>query len=133
MSSPAHSGSASQTTPGWRFLIDENMPRPLAPALRAAGYDVEDDRDVGLRGHPDTDVWAYAQAHGQTVITYDKGFGDIRVYSKPHAGVIVGDRIDHLIPATQIRLILNALTRLAGQSLANEVIVVAPGQVRIHT
>jgi len=115
------------------LLIDENMPRPLAPTLRGAGYDVEDARDVGLRGHPDSDVWAYAQAHSQTIITYDKGFGDIRIYPKPHAGIIVGDRIDHLIPATQIRLIVDALTRLVGQSLADMLIVVAPGQMRIHT
>lgn len=43
-----------------QFLVDENMPRPLAPALIAAGYEAEDARDVGLRSHPDSDVWAYA-------------------------------------------------------------------------
>lgn len=68
----------------WHFLIDENMPRPFGPALRNAGYDVEDTRDVGLRGQPDVQVWAYAQAHGQTIITYDREFGDDRVYPVPH-------------------------------------------------
>jgi predicted nuclease of predicted toxin-antitoxin system len=38
---------------GWSFLVDENMPRPLAPALIGAGYGAEDVRDVGLRGQGD--------------------------------------------------------------------------------
>ena len=89
-------------------------------------------RDVGLRGHPDTEVWAYAQAHGQTVITYDREFGNVLIYPAPHAGIILDDRIDHLAPATQIRLILDALDSLKGQDLLNTLVTVAPGRVRVH-
>lgn len=116
----------------WRFLIDENMPRTLAPMLRAAGYDAEDARDVGLRGRPDSDVWAYAQAHSQTLITYDREFGNTLIYPEPHSGVIVGDRIDHFAPDNQNRLILSGLTSLQGQSLADAVVIVAPGRVRVR-
>ncbi len=116
----------------WRFLVDENMPRTLAPALLAAGYGAEDVRDVGLRGHLDSDVWAYAQAHNQALITYDREFGNPLLYPDPHAGIVVGDRIDHFAPETQIRLILGGLTSLQGQSLADAVVIVAPGRVRVH-
>lgn len=132
MSSPPPSGGTARTNPAWFFLIDENMPRPLAPALRAAGYATEDVRDVVLRGHPDPDIWAYAQAHSTTIITYDKDFGDILRYPKPHAGVVVCDRIDQLVPSTQIQLVLDALTRLAGQSFADTLVIIAPGRIRIH-
>jgi predicted nuclease of predicted toxin-antitoxin system len=115
-----------------RFLVDENMPRTLAPALRSAGYDAEDARDVGLRGRPDSDVWAYAQAHSQTLITYDREFGNTLMYPEPHAGIVVGDRIDHFAPDTQVRLILSGLTSLQGQTLADAVVIVAPGRVRVH-
>lgn len=108
------------------------MPRTLAPALRAAGYDAEDARDVGLRGRPDSDVWAYAQAHSRTLITYDREFGNTLIYPEPHAGIIVGDRIDHFAPDNQNRLILSGLTSLQGQSLADAVVIVAPGRVRVH-
>ena len=54
------------------FLVDEDVPRSTAPALRQAGYLAEDVRDVGLRGHPDQDIFAYAQAHGQILVTADK-------------------------------------------------------------
>lgn len=132
MSSPPPNSSTIGASPAWRFLIDENMPRPLAPALLAAGHAAEDVRDVGLRGHPDPDVWAYAQTHGATIITYDKDFGDLLQFPTPHAGVLVGDQIDHLIPSTQIRLILDTLAKLVGQSLADMLVIFAPGRMRIH-
>lgn len=133
MSSPPPSSSgATGAALAWLFLVDENMPRPLVPALRAASYIAEDVRDVGLRGHSDPDVWAYAQTHNASIITYDKDFGDIFQYPKPHAGVLVCDRIDQLIPSTQIRLILDALTQLAGQSFTDTLVIIAPGRIRIH-
>jgi predicted nuclease of predicted toxin-antitoxin system len=115
-----------------QFLVDENMPRPLAPALIAAGYDAEDVRDAGLRSHPDSQVWAYAQAHHRTIITFDGGFGDIRVYTPPHAGIIVAEHIETVSPATQVQLILDAVASLAGQSLVNAVVTVSPGRVRVR-
>lgn len=131
MSSPAPSVSGTTGT-GWRFLVDENMPRPLAPALLSAGYAVEDVRDVGLRSQPDATVWAYAQAHQETIITFDAGFGDIRVYPQPHAGIVVVDVPNTLSPRSQMQVILNALAQLAGQVLANAVVTVAPGKIRVR-
>lgn len=37
----------------WRFSVDEDIPRSTAPMLRQEGYEAEDVRDVGLRGHSD--------------------------------------------------------------------------------
>ena len=37
----------------WRFVVDDDMPRSTAPALRQAGGPAEDVRDVGLAGHED--------------------------------------------------------------------------------
>ena len=50
-----------------RLLVDEDLPRSLAPALRAAGYDAADIRDEGLRGQPDARVFSYAQERGFAV------------------------------------------------------------------
>lgn len=108
------------------------MPRSLAPALRTAGYVAADARDVGLRGRPDSDVWAYAQTQSQTLVTYDREFGNALIYPQPHAGIVVGDRIDHFAPEAQVRLLLDGLKTITGQSLANAIVIVAPGRVRIH-
>jgi len=55
------------------FLIDEDMPRSTVRVLREAGYAADDVRDVGLRGHSDAEVFAYAQDHTLAVITADLG------------------------------------------------------------
>jgi uncharacterized protein (DUF433 family) len=41
-----------------RFLTDEDVPRSTARALRDAGFDAVDVRDVGLRGKSDALVFA---------------------------------------------------------------------------
>jgi len=74
----------------WRFLVDEDMPRSTAPMLRQEGYEAEDVRDVGLRGHSDQEVFDYAQEQGATLITADKGFCNIlRFPPGSHAGIVV--------------------------------------------
>ncbi|WP_448600981.1 DUF5615 family PIN-like protein [Thermoflexus hugenholtzii] len=60
-----------------RFLVDEDMPRSTAIALREAGYEVEDVRDVSLRGSTDEEILAYARAREAVLITADKGFTNI--------------------------------------------------------
>jgi predicted nuclease of predicted toxin-antitoxin system len=44
-----------------RLLVDEDLPRTLAPALRDASHDALDVRDAGLRGASDAIVFARAQ------------------------------------------------------------------------
>jgi hypothetical protein len=56
------------------LLIDENMPRSLAPGLRQLGFAVTDVRDIGLQGRPDEDVLAEAIAQDAVIITRDRGF-----------------------------------------------------------
>jgi predicted nuclease of predicted toxin-antitoxin system len=57
-----------------RFLIDENLPRSLAPRLREAGFEAVDIRDLGLRGKPDTEILEGALAHDAVLVTEDVGF-----------------------------------------------------------
>jgi predicted nuclease of predicted toxin-antitoxin system len=70
-STPGSSLASSANPDAWSFLVDENLPRLLAPRLRATGYQAQDVREVGLGTHPDADVWHYAQAQTRTLITQD--------------------------------------------------------------
>ncbi|HEX5546011.1 MAG TPA: DUF5615 family PIN-like protein [Ktedonobacterales bacterium] len=128
--SGGHIGSANAG--GWYFLVDENLPRLLAPQLRAAGYQAEDVRDVGLGTHPDADVWRYAQSHARTLITQDSDFADIRAYPAPHEGIVIADLPDRLAIATKMQVILDGLNSLVGQSFADAVITISPGRARVR-
>lgn len=62
------------------FLIDEDLPRSLAPELRAAGFDTQDVRDIGLRGMPDDVVLASARSANRILVTGDLGFANLLRY-----------------------------------------------------
>jgi len=71
------------------ILVDENMPRSLAPQLIALGFSVQDVRDIGLRGKPDTEVMAIAVEQDAIIITKDRGFTNIKSWDDNFtAGVI---------------------------------------------
>lgn len=124
--------SSPQASASWRFLVDENLPRQLTRRLLAEGYLAEDARDVGLRSQPDTAVFAYAQAHAETIVTLDKGIGNIQKYPTPHAGIVAARMPDRLTLTQKIDVIMGGLAGLAGQSLANAVVIIEPGRVRIR-
>jgi predicted nuclease of predicted toxin-antitoxin system len=56
------------------FLIDENIPRSLAAQIATLGFSVLDVRDIGLRGHPDNEVFNAAIKSDAIIITRDRGF-----------------------------------------------------------
>jgi predicted nuclease of predicted toxin-antitoxin system len=125
MSSPPSSAS-------WQFLVDENLPRALTERLRGEGYVAEDVRDVGLRSQPDPVVFAYAQAHSETIITLDKGLGSLLQYPPPHAGIVAARLPDRLSIDQKVDIIVAGLSSLAGQSLASMVAIIEPGRVRVR-
>ena len=73
-----------------RFLIDADLPRATGEALRRAGHDAFDVRDIGLGDAKDHEIAVYAQAHKLCLLTGDFDFADIRNYP-PHsyAGIVV--------------------------------------------
>ncbi|MBK9262569.1 MAG: DUF5615 family PIN-like protein [Polyangiaceae bacterium] len=116
-----------------RFLVDEDLPRSLARALRAGGFDAEDVRDVGLRGCSDAEVYRFAVTHQRAVITADLGFADVRTYPLgTHAGIIV-TRYPNETPITDLNAaILNAIRSLLEDDLRGALVVVEPHRIRIR-
>jgi predicted nuclease of predicted toxin-antitoxin system len=66
--------------------------------LREAGHEVEDVRDVGLRGQSDDDIFVYTQARDAPLIAAKKDFADIlRFRPGTHAGIVVV-RVPNVLP-----------------------------------
>ncbi len=117
----------------WRFFVDEDMPRSTALVLRQAGYWAEDVRDVGLRGHPDADVYAYAQQQNATLISCDKRFSNLLLFPLgTHAGIVVV-RIPDEVPVTQMNdELLRALAAFHDDDLAGLLIIIEVGRIRVR-
>jgi len=73
-----------------RFLVDESLGVEVANVLRSDGWNVRYIDDVGLAGHSDEDVCAFAFREGRLILTHDADFLDDRRFP-PHRnpGVIV--------------------------------------------
>lgn len=73
-----------------RFLLDANMPRSAADIIRGAGHECTHVRDTVLADAADEAIAAHAKAHGMTLVTRDRDFGDERTYPPgDFAGIIV--------------------------------------------
>ena len=69
------------------FLVDENMPRSLAAQIAALGFNVQDVRDIWLKGHPDSEVMEAAILLDAIIITRDRGLADARTWPENFSAV----------------------------------------------
>lgn len=101
--------------------------------MRAAGFDAEDVRDVGLRGHTDADVFRFAVANQRAVVTADLGFADVRTYPLgSHDGIIV-TRFPNEIPVVDLNAaVMKALAELGDDDLRGALVIVEPHRIRIR-
>lgn len=90
------------------------MPRSLAAQISKLGFTVQDVRDIGLRGHPDTEVMEAAIIADAIIITRDRGFADPRSWAEAFtAGVIFINLPDNtptsIVNAKILELLANRL------------------------
>jgi predicted nuclease of predicted toxin-antitoxin system len=100
------------------ILIDENMPRSLAPQLSELGFNVQDVRDIGLRGQPDTEVMAIAVEQDAIIITKDRGFTNTKSWDENFTvGVIFINLPDDTSSRVVNARIVELLTQRLSESL----------------
>jgi predicted nuclease of predicted toxin-antitoxin system len=116
-----------------RLLVDEDLPRSLAPALRSAGHDAVDVRDEGLRGQPDSQIFQFAQERGFAVLTGDVEFGNELVYPPAgHHGVVLTRFPNDLPAAILVKQIVASIAVVADENLDGAIVVVEPGKLRVR-
>jgi predicted nuclease of predicted toxin-antitoxin system len=117
----------------WTFVVDEDMPRSTAVVLRQANHAATDVRDLGLRGHADDEIFAYAQTHNATLITADLDFANVlRFPPGTHTGIVVM-RVPNELPTALVnQVLLQALAELTGEGLRGLLVVVEIHRIRIR-
>ncbi len=117
-----------------RFIIDEDMPRSTKNVLIQDGYVAVDVRDIGLRGADDETIFKYAQQHHLTILTEDRGFGNIlRFPLGNHQGIII-IRLPNEMPTQQVNSILiKKLKNITDQNISGKVIIIDQEKIRIRS
>lgn len=116
-----------------RLLIDEDLPRSLAPALRHACIDAEDVRDVGLRGSSDENVFAHALGHRRAIVTADMGFANILAFPLgSHCGIVVCRFPNEWSVATLVSTVVRGLQGITDEEMAGNLVILEPGRIRLR-
>jgi predicted nuclease of predicted toxin-antitoxin system len=114
------------------FLIDESLPRAIGRALVAAGHDVTDVRDVGLRGASDDEVMARAISEARAVVAGDTDFANtLRFPLGSHAGIVVLRLPNEWDPTTRATRAAAAITEALQTQIAGVLIIVDPARIRV--
>ncbi len=73
-----------------KITVDEDLPRRAVQILRDHGYDAASVIEQGMGGWKDAQLWIAVQNQKRFLVTADKGFGDIRVYTPgKHFGILL--------------------------------------------
>lgn len=116
-----------------RFLVDEDLPRSTVRALREAGFEADDVRDVGLGGRTDRDVFAHAQSMSAAILSADTDFANILVFPLgSHAGIVVSRIPDEVSTDTLNRELIAGIQQLKEDELRGALVIVEIGQIRIR-
>ncbi len=114
------------------LLVDENLPRSLAPRLRAAGFEVQDVRDLGLRGAPDAKIFEFARSSGLVLVTSDLGFG-ARLRAMPDSPGIVLARLPNEWPTEAVNELIERSLASLPEWIPGSLVVIEPERLRVRT
>ena len=116
-----------------KFLIDEDMPRSTAGALKGRGYEVKDIRDYGLRGADDEKVYQFAQSNQAVLITGDMGFGNILHFPiGRHFGIVIVHFPNEMTTHEINRQLVDRFREFTEDDFKGNLIIIEPGKVRIR-
>jgi len=112
-----------------KFLVDADMPRSSAAAIRSLGFDVQDVRDLGMRYATDQEIIDYALNTGRIVITRDLDYGEILRYPQHPGSVIL--RLPTGFVAREVNeALLDFLASARSEVLQQAIIIVELGRYR---
>ncbi|MGH9070504.1 MAG: DUF5615 family PIN-like protein [Acidimicrobiales bacterium] len=73
-----------------RFKLDENIDVRAKATLAGAGHDVATVAEEGLSGATDPVIAATVAREDRVLVSFDRGFGDLRAYPPgTHPGIVV--------------------------------------------
>ena len=112
--------------------VDEDLPTMVVQRLRSAGYEASSVWEQHMGGWKDPQVWQAVQAHGQFLLTADKGFGNIRRYPPGTHGGVLLLRPDEDGIQPILDLLDQVLATFAVATLAGLLMVATPRSIRVR-
>jgi predicted nuclease of predicted toxin-antitoxin system len=113
-----------------RFLVDENVSRPVIERLRADGFGVISVSETRA-GAPDKDVLAAADAEDCILVTEDRDFGELVIRQRLGVRGMILLELDRISNAAEADLVAEVISAHADK-LSGNLVVIEPGRIRIR-
>jgi predicted nuclease of predicted toxin-antitoxin system len=115
-----------------KILVDMNLSPRWADFLTGNGVEAVHWSSIGSPDAPDTEIIAYAQAHGSVVLTSDLDFGFILAINHGKKPSVIQIRSGILSPGRIGDRLLKVLKTLSADIEKGALVTVDPRKVRIH-
>lgn len=115
-----------------KFKVDENLPEELSLLLRAAGWDSLTVYEQQLGGEADPRVADICASELRILITFDRGFSNIRVYPLANSPGMIVFRLKSQDKRHVLAVGDRVVQMLAQRELRNELWIVHDNRIRIR-
>ncbi len=115
-----------------RFKVDENLPEELVQLFRDAGWDASSVVEQNLGGEDDPRIEQVCVAEDRIIVTFDRGFSNIRAYAlDSHPGFVVF-RLNSQDKPHVLHVCLRLIAALRERELRNELWIVEESRIRVR-
>ncbi len=115
-----------------RFKVDENLPEELSQLFREAGWDATSVVEQQLGGADDPRIEEICDAENRILVTFDRGFGNIRAYvPQEHPGFIVF-RLRSQDKPHVLNVSARVMAALRERELKNQLWIVEESRIRVR-
>jgi predicted nuclease of predicted toxin-antitoxin system len=115
-----------------KFKVDENLPEELTQLLRKAGWDSASVVEQDLGGAQDPRVAQVCSSEGRILITFDRGFSNIKIYSALNLPGIVVFRLKRQDKPHVLSVSNRLIQELKRRELRGELWIVHESRIRIR-
>jgi len=115
-----------------RLLVDMNLSPRWVGVLGDAGFEAAHWSTLGAKNAPDSEVMAYANAHGFVMLTHDLDFGAILAATHGEKPSVVQIRAEDVSPDAIGKQVVAALRQMASELEEGALLTVDPNRTRLR-
>ena len=115
-----------------KLLIDMNLSPRWSAVLAAADFEATHWSTIGAANTPDTEIMAYAAAHGYVVLTHDLDFGAILAATHGEKPSVVQIRAEDVSPDTISTQVVAAVRQMTAELDQGALLTVEPNRTRVR-
>jgi predicted nuclease of predicted toxin-antitoxin system len=115
-----------------KILVDMNLSPEWVPVLARDGWETVHWSAVGDRRAPDSELMAWAAAHGHIVFTHDLDFGAMLALAQAAGPSVLQIRGQRVLPENMAALVASALRQYEDELTAGALVVVEEGRSRVR-